>query len=273
MQAHILATLWIERRHDHRRAAGALMLGSSTLTGAIDRMERGGPAARAAGRGRPPRLPPGAGRRGRPRSRRAPGDARPRPRTTASAASAPPSGATCRAARQGARAVHHARRTMTTTTDARRRRVPRRRARARPAARRGARALAPVAVARLPRRCRPSALAAARRSPPPSSSRGRTLATRSSSPPRVLGVAGAQHGLAVLAHEGGALPPLSRRAGSTTSSASSARAPLGLSMLTYRVIHRIHHNHLYEPIDPDLALMAGYPRGRALPLAQARSRI
>ncbi|MGZ3429077.1 MAG: fatty acid desaturase family protein, partial [Polyangia bacterium] len=36
----------------------------------------------------------------------------------------------------------------------------------------------------------------------------------------------------------------------------------GLSMLTYRLIHRIHHNHLYEPLDPDLALMAGYPRGR-----------
>ena len=40
-------------------------------------------------------------------------------------------------------------------------------------------------------------------------------------------------------------------------------APLGVSMLTYRIIHRIHHNHLYSVIDPDLALMAGYPRGRA----------
>jgi hypothetical protein len=40
-------------------------------------------------------------------------------------------------------------------------------------------------------------------------------------------------------------------------------------MLTYRIIHRIHHNHLYEPIDPDLALMAGYPRGVAQRAATA----
>ena len=33
-------------------------------------------------------------------------------------------------------------------------------------------------------------------------------------------------------------------------------------MRTYRLVHNIHHHHLYEPIDPDLALMAGYPRGR-----------
>src|SRR5262249_32849504 len=39
--------------------------------------------------------------------------------------------------------------------------------------------------------------------------------------------------------------------------------PLGISMMTYRIIHRIHHNHLYEANDPDLVLMAGYPRGRA----------
>jgi fatty acid desaturase len=45
-------------------------------------------------------------------------------------------------------------------------------------------------------------------------------------------------------------------------------APLGISMLTYRLVHRIHHNHLYEPIDPDLPLMAGYPRGRNYLLAK-----
>src|SRR6185503_20844947 len=39
--------------------------------------------------------------------------------------------------------------------------------------------------------------------------------------------------------------------------------PMGLSMLTYRVIHRLHHNHLYQDVDPDLALISGYPRGRA----------
>jgi len=34
-------------------------------------------------------------------------------------------------------------------------------------------------------------------------------------------------------------------------------------MRTYRVIHRLHHNHLYGPQDPDMALHGGYPRGRA----------
>jgi len=33
--------------------------------------------------------------------------------------------------------------------------------------------------------------------------------------------------------------------------------PLGVSLITYRVIHRLHHNHLYEAMDPDLPLMAG----------------
>jgi fatty acid desaturase len=37
----------------------------------------------------------------------------------------------------------------------------------------------------------------------------------------------------------------------------------GLSMCTYRVIHRLHHNHLYGALDPDTALHGGYPRGRA----------
>ncbi len=39
-------------------------------------------------------------------------------------------------------------------------------------------------------------------------------------------------------------------------------APPGLSMSTYRVIHRLHHNHLYGPQDPDIALHGGYPRGK-----------
>ena len=36
----------------------------------------------------------------------------------------------------------------------------------------------------------------------------------------------------------------------------------GLSMCTYRVIHRMHHNNLYGALDPDTALHGGYPRGR-----------
>ena len=37
---------------------------------------------------------------------------------------------------------------------------------------------------------------------------------------------------------------------------------VGISMCTYRVVHRLHHNHLYESRDPDIPLHAGYPRGR-----------
>ncbi len=37
----------------------------------------------------------------------------------------------------------------------------------------------------------------------------------------------------------------------------------GVSMCTYRVIHRLHHNHLYQAQDPDIALHGGYPRGKS----------
>jgi fatty acid desaturase len=36
----------------------------------------------------------------------------------------------------------------------------------------------------------------------------------------------------------------------------------GIPMCAYRVIHRLHHNHLYGLQDPDIALHGGYPRGR-----------
>jgi len=39
--------------------------------------------------------------------------------------------------------------------------------------------------------------------------------------------------------------------------------PVGISMCTYRVVHRLHHNHLYQKQDPDIPLHGGYPRGRA----------
>jgi fatty acid desaturase len=78
----------------------------------------------------------------------------------------------------------------------------------------------------------------------------------------LVGIAGAQHALAVLAHEAAHYRSYKTRWLNDLTGTLCA-APLGLSMLTYRVIHRIHHNHLYEPLDPDLALMAGYPRGRA----------
>ena len=34
-----------------------------------------------------------------------------------------------------------------------------------------------------------------------------------------------------------------------------------VSMRTYRIIHRLHHNHLYQEQDPDIPLHGGYPRG------------
>ena len=36
-----------------------------------------------------------------------------------------------------------------------------------------------------------------------------------------------------------------------------------ISMCTYRVIHRLHHNNLYTDEDPDTAIHGGYPRGTA----------
>ena len=42
VQAHILATLWIDGSMTIGELQARLMLGSSTLTGAIDRMERAG---------------------------------------------------------------------------------------------------------------------------------------------------------------------------------------------------------------------------------------
>ncbi len=42
-----------------------------------------------------------------------------------------------------------------------------------------------------------------------------------------------------------------------------AGSAVGISMCTYRVVHRLHHNHLYGAQDPDIPLHGGYPRGRA----------
>ncbi|MFT5172897.1 MAG: fatty acid desaturase [Gammaproteobacteria bacterium] len=48
---------------------------------------------------------------------------------------------------------------------------------------------------------------------------------------------------------------------------------VGISMCSYRVVHRLHHNHLYQTSDPDIALIAGYPRGRAYLLRKLRNDI
>ena len=78
----------------------------------------------------------------------------------------------------------------------------------------------------------------------------------------VLVIGTRQHALFVIAHdaahyllyENRMLNDLVGRAAATVQ---------GLSMCTYRVIHRLHHNNLYGELDPDTALHGGYPRGRA----------
>ena len=78
----------------------------------------------------------------------------------------------------------------------------------------------------------------------------------------VIGVAARQHALAILAHQS-AHYRMYRTRWLNDLVGRLCALPLGVSVVTYRVIHRLHHNHLYEEIDPDLPLMAGYPRGRA----------
>lgn len=76
----------------------------------------------------------------------------------------------------------------------------------------------------------------------------------------LIGVA--QHGLFILAHEAAHYRLLSSR---TLNDALGRLIGMsgGVSMCTYRVTHRLHHNHLYGPQDPDTAIHGGYPRGRA----------
>lgn len=70
------------------------------------------------------------------------------------------------------------------------------------------------------------------------------------------------HALFVLAHEAAHYRLYESRRLNDLAGRLCATLP-GLSMCTYRVTHRLHHNHLYEPGDPDIALHGGYPRGRA----------
>jgi fatty acid desaturase len=78
----------------------------------------------------------------------------------------------------------------------------------------------------------------------------------------IFGIAIGQHGLAVLFHESAHYRMYKTRWFNDLIGHLCGLS-LGASLLSYRNLHSIHHNHLYEPIDPDLALIAGYPRGRA----------
>ncbi len=80
--------------------------------------------------------------------------------------------------------------------------------------------------------------------------------------PCVLLIGTRQHALFVLAHESAHYRLFEQRW--LNDAAGRVCATLqGLSMRTYRVIHRLHHNNLYTELDPDTALHGGYPRGKA----------
>jgi len=71
-----------------------------------------------------------------------------------------------------------------------------------------------------------------------------------------------QHGLFILAHEAAHYRLLAHRGLNDVMGRLIGMAS-GISMCTYRVIHRLHHNHLFGPQDPDTAIHGGYPRGVA----------
>ena len=80
--------------------------------------------------------------------------------------------------------------------------------------------------------------------------------------PCVILIGTRQHALFVLAHESAHYRLFEQRW--LNDAAGRVCATLqGLSMRTYRVIHRLHHNNLYTELDPDTALHGGYPRGKA----------
>lgn len=77
----------------------------------------------------------------------------------------------------------------------------------------------------------------------------------------VLAIGIAQHGLFILAHEAAHYRLFAqRRVNDLAGRAIGIIA--GISMCTYRVTHRLHHNNLYTEDDPDTAIHGGYPRGR-----------
>ena len=71
-----------------------------------------------------------------------------------------------------------------------------------------------------------------------------------------------QHALFVIAHDAAHYLLYQNRKVNDAVGRACATAQ-GLSMCTYRVIHRMHHNNLYGALDPDTALHGGYPRGRS----------
>ncbi len=79
--------------------------------------------------------------------------------------------------------------------------------------------------------------------------------------PAIVVIASRQQALFVLAHDAAHYRLYETRWLNDLIGRICASA-VGLSMNTYRVVHRLHHNHLYGKEDPDVALHGGYPRGR-----------
>ncbi|CAA9398267.1 MAG: hypothetical protein AVDCRST_MAG51-738, partial [uncultured Ramlibacter sp.] len=78
----------------------------------------------------------------------------------------------------------------------------------------------------------------------------------------VVAIGIAQHGLFILAHEAAHYRLLPHR-GANDALGRWIGMLGGVSMCTYRVTHRLHHNNLYTAEDPDTAIHGGYPRGKA----------
>jgi len=71
-----------------------------------------------------------------------------------------------------------------------------------------------------------------------------------------------QHALFILAHEAAHYRLFTHRLANDGVGCLIGMAG-AISMRTYRVIHRLHHNNLYTDDDPDTAIHGGYPRGVA----------
>jgi fatty acid desaturase len=79
--------------------------------------------------------------------------------------------------------------------------------------------------------------------------------------PAVVVIGIAQHGLFILAHEAAHYRLFANRAANDGVGRFIGMVG-GISMCTYRVTHRLHHNNLYTEEDPDTAIHGGYPRGK-----------
>jgi fatty acid desaturase len=79
--------------------------------------------------------------------------------------------------------------------------------------------------------------------------------------PAIVLIGTRQHALFIIAHDAAHYLLFDNRRANDWLGRACATVQ-GLSMCSYRVIHRMHHNNLYGELDPDTALHGGYPRGK-----------